>query len=189
MLAEVLKVVFVTYSISHTLTTEIAAMEIHENHVVENDAKEEPEAATVGLDGGQGVHARAQAVEEDAALLELGPEFRVEQDAQPIFLAEVAHLLRLQVSAKTQQGFTEINPVLKKSLEYAEKFGNIETQDAIAIRTQLSQVPGIHPFEVAQIASLLPKDAEEAKAIIPSLKDRYEDDELNDMIANLDVWL
>lgn len=164
-------------------------MDTDENHVIENDTKEEPEPAAIGIEVGHGIHARVQAVEEDAALLELGPEFRVEQDAQPIFLAEVAHLLRVQVVAKTEQGFTEINPVLKKSLEYAEKFGNIETQDAIAIRSQLSKVPGIHPFEVAQIASLLPKDAEEAKAIIPSLKDRYEDDELNDMIADLDVWL
>lgn len=163
-------------------------MENHDNLSMEPEVKEEPETTALG-GVGQGVQARQQTVEEDAALLEFGPEFRVEQDAQPIFFAEVAHLLRLQVSAKTQQGYTEINPVLKKSLEYAEKFGTIETQDAITIRAQLSQVPGIHPFEVAQIASLLPKDAEEAKAIIPSLKDRYEDDELNDMIANLDVWL
>lgn len=128
--------------------------------------------------------------EEDAALLELGPEFRGEQEAQPIFLAEVAHLLRLQESKKRQQGFTEINPVMEQSLKYAEKFGHItKTEDAIAIRNTLMNVQGIHPFEVAQIASLFPKDPEEAKAIIPSLKDRYEDDELNDMISQLDDWL
>lgn len=153
------------------------------------EAKEEPEAMLPPVSAVQAMQS-ARPTDEDAALLELGPEFRVEQDAQPIFLAEVAHLLRLQVDAKTNQGYTEINPVLKKSLEYADKFGHISrTEDAIAIRTQLMTVPGIHPFEVAQIASLLPKDAEEAKAIIPSLKDRYEDDELNDMITNLDVWL
>lgn len=132
----------------------------------------------------------AQTVEEDAALLELGAEFRAEQGAQPIFLAEVAHLLRLQVEGKTNQGFTELNEILKKSLEYAERFGHIaRPKDATEIRQQLNSVVGIHPFEVAQIASLLPKDAEEAKAIIPSLKDRYEDDELNEMIASLEVFL
>lgn len=153
------------------------------------DIKEEPETAPPLDSVVQAMHG-ARVTEEDAALLELGPEFRVEQDAQPIFLAEVSHLLRLQVDAKTEKGFTEINPVLKKSLEYAEKFGHIiKTEDAIQIRAQLMGVPGIHPFEVAQIASLFPKDAEEAKAIIPSLKDRYEDDELNEMIEQLDVWL
>lgn len=153
-------------------------METHQNH-----------AATAGIEGGQGVNASVESVEENEMLLELGPEFCIEQNPQPIFLAEAAHLLRLRAAAKTKQGFTRINPVLKKSLEYAEKFGNIDAQSAIVLRTQLSQVPGIHLFEMAQIASLLPKDAEEAKAIIPSLKDRYEDDELNDIIANLDVWL
>lgn len=151
--------------------------------------KEELETAPPPDSVAQALHG-PRTTDEDAALLELGPEFRAEQDAQPIFLAEVAHLLRLQVNAKTQQGFTEINPVLKKSLEYAEKFGHItRTEDAIAIRGQLGSVRGIHPFEVAQIASLFPKDAEEAKAVIPSLKDRYEDDELNEMIGALDVWL
>lgn len=162
---------------------------IDPNGDVVADIKEEPETAPPLDMVAQAMHG-ARTAEEDAALLELGPEFRAEQDAQPIFLAEVSHLLRLQVDLKTDQGFSEINPVLKKSLEYAEKFGHItKTEDAIQIRAQLMAVRGIHPFEVAQIASLFPKDAEEAKAIIPSLKDRYEDDELKEMIEQLDVWL
>lgn len=78
-----------------------------------------------------------------------------------------------------------------KSLEYAERFGQLEnTVQAINVRDQLSAVkPELHPFEIAQLASLMPKDAEEARAIIPSLADRYEDDQLNTILKDMDVYL
>lgn len=129
--------------------------------------------------------------DEDAAQLELGEEFN-NPEAQPLFLSEVAHLLKLQVDGKKGTDYEpDLNPVLKKSLEYAGRFGQLtSTEQAIAVRDQLTKVqPQLHPFEVAQLASLMPKEAEEAKAIIPSLKDRYDDDVLNEILKNMDAWL
>lgn len=129
--------------------------------------------------------------DEDASTLELGPEF--DQDsAQPLFISEVAHLLKLQVEAKRQPDMSaELNPVLKKSLEHANKFGQLaKTDQAITVRAQLSAVvPELHPFEIAQLASLMPKEVDEAKAIIPSLVDRYDDDVLADILKIFNVWV
>lgn len=130
--------------------------------------------------------------DEDAALLELGPEFDQSAGAQPLFISEVAHLLNMQVEAKkAQDQESTINPVLMKSLQYTQRFKQLEsTEQAIAMREQLVKVePELHAFEIAQLASLMPKEAEEAKAIIPSLADRYDDDVLNEILKNMDAWL
>lgn len=131
--------------------------------------------------------------EEDATTLVLGPEFQLDAGAQALFISEVAHLLKEKVKGRQGQEIaTEIeNPILMKSLKYANRFGQIaNTEQAIAVRNQLQAVePHLHPFEIAQIATLMPKDAEEAKAIIPSLAARYDDDVLNNILKDLDVWL
>lgn len=136
------------------------------------------------------VHMRP--ADEDAAQLQLGPEFSETAGAQPLFISEVAHLLKLQVEGKKDIDYdAALNPVMKKSLDYANKFMQLKTtEQAIAVREQLAKVqPPLRPFEIAQLASLMPKEAEEAKAIIPSLRDRYDDDVLNEILKNMDTWL
>lgn len=126
--------------------------------------------------------------DEDAAKLEFGAEFD-EQKGQPLFTAEVLQLLKLH--KEKNQHVQVNNRLLEPSLEHCERFGQIETTDAaIMVREQLQKVePRLHPFEVAQLASLMPKDAEEAKAIIPSLAANYDDDVLNEILKNMDAWL
>lgn len=129
--------------------------------------------------------------DEDAAQLKLGLEFSETAGAQPLFISEVAHLLQLQVEGKKGSDYDTVNPVLKKSLDYATKFMQLKTtEQAIAVRDQLSKVqPPLAQFEIAQLASLMPKEAEEAKAILPSLRDRYDDDVLNEILKNMDAWI
>eukprot|EP00177_Eucheuma_denticulatum_P006365 GFKZ01011603.1.p1 GENE.GFKZ01011603.1~~GFKZ01011603.1.p1 ORF type:complete len:158 (+),score=23.13 GFKZ01011603.1:255-728(+) len=129
--------------------------------------------------------------DEDAAQLKLGHEFSETAGAQPLFISEVAHLLQLQVEGKKDSQYDSINPVLKKSLEYANRFMQLKTtEQAISVRDQLSKVqPPLAQFEIAQLASLMPKEAEEAKAILPSLRDRYDDDVLNEILKNMDAWI
>lgn len=159
-----------------------------------DEVKQEPNGIIEQKEEAKPVQVRAPArpSDEDAAQLELGPEFDESAGAQPLFISEVAHLLTLQVESKrSQDGEAAINPVLMKSLEYTLRFKQLEsTQEAISMRAQLHEVqPQLHAFEIAQLASLMPKEAEEAKAIIPSLGDRYDDDVLNEILKNMDAWL
>ncbi len=128
--------------------------------------------------------------EEDAAELNLGAEFTGEE-AQPLFLAEAAQLLQLKLEQNTAED-PEHSQVLQKSLRHLQRFDQIHGQEAaVYVRRVLeSAEPALHPFEVAQLASLVPGDAEEAKAIIPSLKTTYEDDaKLNDILKALDKFV
>ncbi len=43
----------------------------------------------------------------------------------------------------------------------------------------------LHKFEVAQIANLCPENAEEAKSLIPSLENKMDDDEMEEMLKDL----
>lgn len=144
-------------------------------------AKEEPAVA----------ERKARPDLEDASELQLGPEFGA--NTQPLFLSEVSHLLSVKLQQLQDDGSyqADMNVVLKKSVEYAQRFDAIQgSEQAVQVRSQLSSVtPALHPFEIAQLASLVPKDSEEAKAIIPSLAKSFEDDELNEILKNLDTFV
>lgn len=134
---------------------------------------------------------KLQPQDEDASELRFGPEFEPSK-AQPLFLSEAAHLLSVKLQGQqTGTHQPDVNPVLKKSVDYAKKFDSIRgTEQAVDVRTQLESVkPPLHPFEVAQLASLVPKDAEEAKAIIPSLAANYENETLNEILKNIDTFV
>lgn len=113
------------------------------------------------------------------------------ESAQPLFLAEASQLLTLKLS-KLEQEDPDLTPVLKKSLKHLERFDSFRgAEAAVDVRRMLENTtPTLHPFELAQLASLCPKDAEEAKAIIPSLKTTVEDDsKLNDILKSLDSFV
>ena len=129
--------------------------------------------------------------DEDASKLNLGPEF-VPSKAQPLLISEVAYLLQMKIeTASSNISMAERNPVLAKSSAYAKRFDRLKTEDNTkAARTLLGELnteKQLHPFETAQLASLMPETAEEAKVIIPSLKDKIDDDVLNDALQNLDA--
>lgn len=144
-----------------------------------SEAKEEPRLQASGGTG----------KDEDAAALNLGVEFAGEE-AQPLFLAEAIQLLQLKLEQGSAED-PEHSQVLHKSLKHLQRFDQIHGQEAaVDVRRLLENDSALHPFEVAQLASLVPGDAEEAKAIIPSLKTTYEDDsKLNDLLKALDKFV
>lgn len=134
--------------------------------------------------------------EEEQKLFSLGPEMDREMGeeftpdvAQPLFLSEVAFLLQKSVSQHGEVVNSEVNPVLKKAHEYAQRFDPFKSGDtAMAVRDQLADVkPGLHPFEIAQLASLVPDSSEEAKLIIPSLADKYDDMQMQEILNGLNT--
>lgn len=43
----------------------------------------------------------------------------------------------------------------------------------------------MHRFEIAQLGNLCPENAEEAKGLIPSLENKLDDDEVEDLLKDL----
>jgi DNA-directed RNA polymerase II subunit RPB4 len=57
---------------------------------------------------------------------------------------------------------------MKKTQDYLTSFARFNSKEAIhAVERVLRNDPDLHKFEVAQLGSLCPEEAEEAKTLIP----------------------
>lgn len=66
--------------------------------------------------------------------------------------------------------------VYKKTYEYVNQFARFNSTDsAQAARQILIKDTTLKPFELAQLASLCPEEAEEAKSLVPSLAAKDDD--------------
>ncbi|VDM63592.1 unnamed protein product [Angiostrongylus costaricensis] len=126
-----------------------------------------------------------EAVDEDATEMRFPKEFE-SRNCNALLTSEV--LLVLEQRRKENEAKDEIDTtseVFVKTLEYARRFSQFKTRESIkAARAIFSQKP-LHKFEVAQIINLCPETAEEAKALIPSLENKLEDDDLAEILKDL----
>ncbi|EFP74549.1 RNA polymerase B [Puccinia graminis f. sp. tritici] len=104
--------------------------------------------------------------EEDASQLKLGQEFDM---AGCLSISEVK--LLLETGEKRAD-----TAVYKKTHEYVNQFARFNSTDsAQAARQILSKDTTLKQFELAQLASLCPEEAEEAKSLIPSIAGKDDD--------------
>ncbi|KAL6259559.1 DNA-directed RNA polymerase II subunit Rpb4-like isoform X2 [Linepithema humile] len=121
--------------------------------------------------------------EEDAADLQFPKEF---ENAETLLISEVYMLLEHRKaqneSAEEEQEFSE---VFMKSLTYTNRFGKLKNKETIAAVRSLLMQKKLHKFEIASLANLCPETPEEAKALIPSLEGRLEDEELRTILDDI----
>uniref|UniRef100_A0A3Q3AS05 DNA-directed RNA polymerase II subunit RPB4 n=1 Tax=Kryptolebias marmoratus TaxID=37003 RepID=A0A3Q3AS05_KRYMA len=113
----------------------------------------------------------------------LVPEF---ESAETLLNSEVHMLLehrkQQNESAEDEQ---ELSEVFMKTLNYTARFSRFKNRETItAVRSLLLQKK-LHKFELASLANLCPEAAEEAKALIPSLEGRFEDEELQQILDDI----
>ncbi|XP_058800492.1 DNA-directed RNA polymerase II subunit Rpb4-like isoform X3 [Phymastichus coffea] len=122
-------------------------------------------------------------IEEDAADLQFPKEF---ENADTLLISEVHMLLEHRKaqneSAEEEQEFSE---VFMKSLTYTNRFRKFKNKETIAAIRNLLNQKKLHKFELASLANLCPETPEEAKALIPSLEGRLEDEELRTMLDDI----
>uniref|UniRef100_A0A158PB01 RPOL4c domain-containing protein n=1 Tax=Angiostrongylus cantonensis TaxID=6313 RepID=A0A158PB01_ANGCA len=130
-----------------------------------------------------------ETVDEDATEMRFPKEFE-SRNCDALLTSEVFLLLehrRQQNEAKDEIDTTsEVGDyVFVKTLNYARRLSRFKNRETIkAVRAIFSQKP-LHKFEVAQIINLCPETAEEAKALIPSLENKLEDDDLDEILRDL----
>eukprot|EP00668_Euglena_longa_P028841 GGOE01036169.1.p1 GENE.GGOE01036169.1~~GGOE01036169.1.p1 ORF type:complete len:148 (+),score=41.57 GGOE01036169.1:85-528(+) len=130
---------------------------------------------------------------EDAAELQFGPAF---QNAECMLLDEVFHYLELRehhTKNPEAKANTLAASVVAKTKAYCERFGthgliarvpDLKRQMSRTLESGAHKGESLHPFQLAGIVNLQPDNAEEAKAIIPSLS-HFDDDEVEHF---LQVW-
>ncbi|ROT78171.1 hypothetical protein C7M84_003113 [Penaeus vannamei] len=108
------------------------------------------------------------------------------EKAETLLISEVHMLLehRKQTNENAEEE-QELNERFMKTLNYCERFSKFKNRATIkAIRELLNQKK-LHKFELAALANLCPETPEEAKALIPSLEGRFEDEELRVLLEDM----
>jgi DNA-directed RNA polymerase II subunit RPB4 len=124
--------------------------------------------------------------EENAENLKFGELFGDNEHCQPLLICEVAELLRQKRAELPAELQSSLGPIFVKSEAYVERFNQFRSAEvAKVVRVRLERHPELHPFERAQLANLLPETPAEAKAIIPSLKGKLDDDVLGQLLRDL----
>ncbi|KAL8187547.1 UNVERIFIED_CONTAM: DNA-directed RNA polymerase II subunit rpb4 [Gekko kuhli] len=130
-----------------------------------------------------GTDPRTVDVEEDASQLVFPKEF---ETAETLLNSEVHMLLehrkQQNESAEDEQ---ELSEVFMKTLNYTARFSRFKNRETIASVRSLLLQKKLHKFELACLANLCPETAEEAKALIPSLEGRFEDEELQQILDDI----
>ena len=125
------------------------------------------------------------AAEEDAADLVFPKEFE-DPDTKTLLISEVHILLEHRKeqneSAEEEQEFSD---VFLKTLAYTQRFAKFKNMENIAAIRALLTNKKFHKFELAAIANLCPETPEEAKALLPSLEGRFDDEELGQLLEDL----
>lgn len=151
--------------------------------------------------------------EEDAMKLSFGPEFDLTRQThdgmEPSVYALNLSEARLLINAALEQrrrgsgdealphgtekeeeeeGFLSANETLRKTQEYLSVFARFKDEPTVSAVEHLLRSPenvDLHPFEIAQLGSLVCDDAGEAKALIPTLTGKKSDEELQVLLDQL----
>jgi len=72
-----------------------------------------------------------------------------------------------------------------KTLTYCQRFAKFKNTESIVALRRLLNDKKLHQFELAALANLCPETADEAKSLIPSLEGRFNDEELNTLLDDI----
>ncbi|KAG0227056.1 RNA polymerase B [Actinomortierella wolfii] len=117
--------------------------------------------------------------EEDATTLKLGEGY---EDAACLFISEVKILLEATQRPNTSE-------VYQKTLNYVNQFNRFTNADVVReVRNGMNEEPirsTLKGFELTQLANLCCEEAEEAKALVPSLANKIDDDTLQNFLNTI----
>ncbi|KAE9555140.1 hypothetical protein FO519_001635 [Halicephalobus sp. NKZ332] len=126
------------------------------------------------------------AQEEDASELKFPPEFDRE-GCDALLISEVFLLLdHRRRQGEQKEEIEDISEVFLKTIDYCRRLSRFKTRDTIrSVRAIFTACNNLHKFEIAQLINLCPENAEEAKALIPSLESKIDDEELDNLLRDL----
>ncbi|KAJ1955740.1 RNA polymerase B [Dipsacomyces acuminosporus] len=119
--------------------------------------------------------------DEDAGKLQLGEDF---QDADCLLISEVRILLEAQYENKKED--KSITNVYEKTLEYVQKFSRYTNRDTVKEVRALLKTSNLEQFECAQLGNLCCNDFDEAKALVPSISSKIDDEVLDSLLKQMD---
>ncbi|GAA6028609.1 hypothetical protein JCM8097_007308 [Rhodosporidiobolus ruineniae] len=117
--------------------------------------------------------------EEDAAQLKFGSGFQDEITLRNMLTISEVKLLLSTIEA----GQVPDNAVFNKTRDYVDTFARFHNPEVVSTARDSLPPHEFQTYEAVQLMNLCPMEAEEAKALVPSLK--MEDDKLQSHLDNL----
>eukprot|EP00197_Chlamydomonas_leiostraca_P014734 CAMPEP_0202869332 /NCGR_PEP_ID=MMETSP1391-20130828/12397_1 /ASSEMBLY_ACC=CAM_ASM_000867 /TAXON_ID=1034604 /ORGANISM="Chlamydomonas leiostraca, Strain SAG 11-49" /LENGTH=140 /DNA_ID=CAMNT_0049549643 /DNA_START=8 /DNA_END=430 /DNA_ORIENTATION=+ len=112
---------------------------------------------------------------------------QVFKDAYCVTNSEAAFLLMQYMSVNKERHGPAWQPpaVVKKTKDYVDKFAQTRNEENMKrLREELAN-KGLKDFELALISNLMPETADEAMALIPTLKERFTEEQLTPVIDEM----
>jgi len=104
--------------------------------------------------------------EEDSSVLKFGPDF---SKAKALMNSEVAQILEHKREIMQTKGQQPKSDFLK-AYQYVNTVKQFRDREVVSqVRRDLEKHTDLDAFEVAQLGNLCPQDAQEARALVPSL--------------------
>ncbi|KAF4982404.1 hypothetical protein FDECE_17515 [Fusarium decemcellulare] len=125
----------------------------------------------------------SQQAEEAGEVLQLGEW----QDVDTLTVSEAALVVNAVLAKRgINRNNVQHNEILQRSLEYFDTFARFKSRENIeAVERLLSAHQELSKFERAQLGSLCYTDADEAKAVIPSLANKITNEDLQDLLNEI----
>ncbi|GAA5851999.1 hypothetical protein JCM3766R1_006950 [Sporobolomyces carnicolor] len=125
------------------------------------------------------ITSRVKPEDEDASQLKFGREFEQRSVQEKTLTISEVKVILDTIDPEKQPD----NSVFKKTQDYVDVFARFPTPEVSdAVRSSLPEEQ-LKFYEIAQLINLCPADAEEAKALIPSIK--LDDDVLQGYLNDL----
>ncbi|XP_013414792.1 DNA-directed RNA polymerase II subunit RPB4 [Lingula anatina] len=99
-----------------------------------------------------------------------------------VYYIDIFYRKQQNESAEEEQ---ELSEVFMKTLNYTSRFTKFKNRETISAVRSLLMQKKLHKFELAALANLCPENADEAKALIPSLEEKFEDEELQQILDDI----
>jgi len=115
-------------------------------------------------------------------VLEIGEDF---EHARCLWNSEVYFMLQ-SVKEKQQNSQSAQSQVLNQTFDYVKKLNNFEDKEAFSMaRELLREQENLTEFESAMLNNLNTDNVDEAKTLIPSIRDKFTDEELEQLLGRL----
>eukprot|EP00922_Rhytidocystis_sp_ex-Travisia-forbesii_P019507 GHVS01028863.1.p1 GENE.GHVS01028863.1~~GHVS01028863.1.p1 ORF type:complete len:131 (+),score=16.66 GHVS01028863.1:89-481(+) len=102
-------------------------------------------------------------------------------------LCELQCILADQLRSNVRRS-TATNMAIQMSYDYCCRFGKVRHRNAVVdIRSSLEREGDLTEYEICMLVNMMPKTAEEAKALIPSLK-RLNNARVSKLLDHLDTY-
>ncbi|XP_059313852.1 DNA-directed RNA polymerase II subunit 4-like [Lycium ferocissimum] len=122
--------------------------------------------------------------EENAGELKIGDEFL---KAKCLMNCEVALILEHKYKQMCDDPTNQVSQVFEKSLQYVKCFSQYKKRHSVRQAREILSRYQLDEFELCVVGNLCPETVEEGIATVPSIKNRLDEESIQEILTDLSL--